>query len=100
MSASEVMLVAWALLIGGHWAHNEPTLSVNQVVEMVLAILIISFMDQTAAEPVAKGLAWIFLLSVLLGKNSIISSLSSSGGIKTSTATTKAALCQADRNRM
>jgi hypothetical protein len=83
------MIVGWGLLIVGHWAHKQPTLSVNQVVEMVAAILIISFLDQGQAEPVAKGLAWLFLAAVLLSSNSPLSALSASGGLKTTT--TKAA---------
>lgn len=82
MKASEVVIIAWGLLILGHWSHNEKTLSVNQVVEMVFAILLISFLDQGKTEPIAKGLAWLFLISVLLGKNSILSALSPQGGLK------------------
>lgn len=91
MKGTTIMIVAWGLLIVGHWSHNEPTLSINQIVEMVIAILIISFMEGTEAEPVAKGLAWLFLAAVLLSKNSPLNALSATGGLKTGTTKAKAA---------
>ncbi len=77
MSAGMVMLLAWGLLILGHWANNTQTLSIKQIIEMVVAILIIVLLDQSeATSPIARGLAWLFLVAVLLGNKSILTSLS------------------------
>jgi hypothetical protein len=76
MSATVVFLVAWGLLILAHWANSKPTVNVQQIVEMVVAILLIAFLDSNAnTEPIAKGLAWIFLAAVLLSNGSILNSL-------------------------
>jgi hypothetical protein len=64
------MLLAFALLIIAHWANNQPTLSINVVIEMVVAILIIALLDHGQTEPIAQGLAWLFFVAVILSKNS------------------------------
>lgn len=77
MSATLVMLVAFGALILAHWANNEPTLSVNVVIEMTFAILFIAFLESIpSTQPIAQGLAWIFLAATLLGSKSVLNSLS------------------------
>ena len=69
------MLIAFGLLIIAHWANSESTVTAKLVVEMVFAILLVAFLDQGSTEPIAKGLAWIFLVAVLLSKNSPLTAL-------------------------
>jgi hypothetical protein len=45
------------------------------MVEIVGAVVLISFLDQGKTAPIAQGLSWLFLASLLLGKNSILSAL-------------------------
>ncbi len=80
MSATTVMLIAFGALILGHWANNEPTISARVLVEMTFAILFIAFLENTAAAPVAQGLAWIFLIATLLSNKSILTGLSKATG--------------------
>jgi hypothetical protein len=65
------MLLAWGVLILSHWAQGTPNaVTVKQIVEMTVAILLIAFLDSNAnTEPVGKGLAILFLVAVLLSKN-------------------------------
>jgi hypothetical protein len=73
MSGAMIMLVAWGLLIITHWANNKPAINAKQIVEMVVAILLIAFLDSNAeTEPIAKGLAILFLVAILLSANSIL----------------------------
>jgi hypothetical protein len=73
MSGTTVMLIAWGALILGHWANGEPTISAGQVAKMVIAILMIAFLDSSpATEPIGKGLALIFLVAVLLSAKSVL----------------------------
>jgi hypothetical protein len=86
MSATTMMLIAWGALILGHWANNEPSVDVKQIAEMVAAILLITFLSENAQlEPIAKGLALLFLVAVLLGPKSIITGLSKIGSAKAPT---------------
>lgn len=75
MSASTVMLTAVALAILGGWANNTHV-TAKTVVEAIFAVLFIAFLDQGATEGIAKGFAWLFLVAVLLSKNSPINALS------------------------
>lgn len=77
------MLLAWALLIIGHWAHGKPTINAKQVIEMVFAILIIAMLDQGNTEGIARGFALLFLVAVLLGNNSPLTALSKVTGTGT-----------------
>jgi hypothetical protein len=80
MSAVTLMLLAWGALILGHWANNQNAVSVKQIVEMVFALLLIAFLESNGkTEPIAKGLAVIFLVSVLLGSKSVVSGISKIG---------------------
>lgn len=76
MRASTIMIIAVIAVVLGRWAHGEDAVpSPKAVVEAVFAIVVIAMLDQGKTEPVAKGFAWLFLAAVLLGKNSIITSL-------------------------
>jgi hypothetical protein len=78
------MLVAFGALILAHWANNEPTLSVKVVIEMVVAILFIAFLEGIPeTQPIAQGLAWIFLAATLLSSKSILTGLSKVTGTGT-----------------
>lgn len=74
-----VMLIAWGALVLGHWSHNQPTTNARQVIEMVFAVVLIAILEGTAAEPVAKGFAWLFLAAVLLRNDSILTGLAKAG---------------------
>lgn len=87
MSATVVFVIAWGALILSHWANNQPTISVKQIIEMVVALLLIAFMDQGETQPIARGLAWLFLAAVLLSNDSILTALAK----RTGTGTGKAA---------
>jgi len=68
------MLVAFGVAILGRWAHNQP-ITAGSVVRAVFAILVIAALDQGETEPVAKGFAALFLVAVLLGKNSPLNAI-------------------------
>jgi hypothetical protein len=73
VSATTVMLVAWSALILAHWAGNKPTVNVRQVIEMVMAILLVAFLESSErTEPIAQGLAWLFLAATLLSNGSVL----------------------------
>jgi hypothetical protein len=75
------MLIAFAAVILGHWANNEPTISQKVLVEMVFAVFFIAFLEGIPdAQPIARGLAWLFLAAVLLGNKSILTGLSKATG--------------------
>lgn len=78
-----VFAIAWGALILGHWASNKPTISVKQVIEMAFALIVIALLDQGETEPVAKGLAWLFLAAVLLRSDSVLTALASRTGAGT-----------------
>lgn len=81
MTATMIMAVAFGALILGHWANNEPTLSVKLVIEMAFALAFIAFLEGNAeTQPVARGFAWIFLAAVLLGNKSILTSIGGKAG--------------------
>lgn len=76
MNASSVMMVAMGLGIVGRWANNEDAVpSATGVVEIVFALLVISALDNGKTAPIAKGFAYLFLISVLLGNHSPINGL-------------------------
>ena len=87
MSATTVMLIAFALLIVTHWANSKPTLNVKTVIEMTFAVLFVAFLDSSAAtQPIAKGFAWLFLAAVLLRNDSILTGLAKTTGTGTAKA--------------
>lgn len=70
------MIVAIGAGVLGRWANNENAVpSAGGVVEVVFALIVIAALDQGTAAPVAHGFAWLFLIAVLLGKNSPINGL-------------------------
>jgi hypothetical protein len=84
VSATTVMLVAFGALILGHWANNEPTLSAKALIEMVFAVLFIAFLENIPqAQPIAQGLAWLFLAAVLLSSKSVLTGLAKATGTGT-----------------
>lgn len=74
MRASTIMIVAFGIAILGRWAHNQ-TVGAGTVVRAVFAILVVAALDQGQTEPLAKGFAGLFLVAVLLGKNSPLSAI-------------------------
>lgn len=84
MSATTIMLIAFGALILGHWANNEPTLSVKVVVEMIFAVVFIAFLEGIpSTQGVAQGFAWLFLAAVLLSNKSILTGLAKVSGTGT-----------------
>lgn len=85
MSATTVMLIAWAALVLGHWSHNQKAVpSAKQVIEIVFAILVIAFLEANpSSQPVARGFAWLFLAAVLLRSDSILTGLAKTTGTGT-----------------
>jgi hypothetical protein len=80
MSASEIMAFAVILALLGRWAHGvKNAVTAKIVVEVIFAVVVISFMDQGKTEPIAKGFAWLFLAGVLLSPTSILSGLAKAG---------------------
>ena len=87
MSATTIMLVAFGAVILGHWANNQPTLSVKVVIEMAFAILFIAFLEGIpSTEGIAMGLALIFLAATLLSSKSILTGLAKVTGTGTAAA--------------
>jgi len=75
------MLMAIAAAAIGRWAHNKNAVpSAKGLVEVVFALVVISFIDQGATEPIARGFAWLFLAAVLLSSNSPITGLANVKG--------------------
>lgn len=68
------MLVAFGVGMLGRWAHNQK-LTPGTVVRATFAILVIAALDTGKTEPIAKGLAGLFLAAVLLGKNSPLNAI-------------------------
>lgn len=77
MSATKVFGAAILLGVIGRWANNKKALpSVQGTLEVIGALFLVSFMDRGRTEPVAKGLAWLFLGAVLLSDSSPLTGLS------------------------
>lgn len=68
------MLVAFGVGIIGRWAHQQKV-TAGTAVRATFAILVIAALDTGKTEPVAKGLASLFLAAVLLGKNSPLNAI-------------------------
>lgn len=84
MSATTVMLIAFGALILAHWANSQPTISKNALIEMIFAVIFIAFLEGIPdAQPVAQGLAWLFLAATLLGNDSILTGLAKATGTGT-----------------
>lgn len=87
MSASEVMILGVVLLIVAHWASNKPAVSGHMVAEVGFAVLLIAILDHGTTEPVAQGLAWLFLVAVILSKDSPLNALKKIGTAPKTTTT-------------
>lgn len=84
MSATVVMLTAFGLLIVTHWANGKQTLTVKLAVEMAFALLFIALLEGIQdTQPIAQGLAWLFLAAVLLRNDSILTALAKVTGTGT-----------------
>lgn len=76
MSATGVMLIAMGTGVLGRWANNEPAVpDAKGTIEVIFALLVISALDGGRTQPIARGFAYLFLVSVLLSKNSPINGL-------------------------
>ncbi len=76
MSATKVFGAAIALGVVGRWAANKKALPpIQGVLEVIGALFLVSFMDRGKTEPVAKGLAWLFMAAVLLSDASPLTGL-------------------------
>lgn len=84
MSATKVFGAAIALGVVGRWASGKKALpSISGTLEVLGALFLVSFMDRGRTEPVAKGLAWLFMTAVLLSDSSPLTGLAkaeASGG--------------------
>jgi hypothetical protein len=84
VSATTIMLTAFALLILGHWANNEPAVTAKTVVELAFALFFIAFLENIpATQGIAQGFAWLFLAAVLLSGKSILTGLAKTTGTGT-----------------
>jgi hypothetical protein len=84
VSATTVMLAAFALLILGHWANGEPAVSAKTVVELAFVLFFIAFLENIpATQGIAQGFAWLFLAAVLLSGKSILTGLAKVSGTGT-----------------
>lgn len=84
MTATTVMLVAIGAALVGRWAHNQPTATVNGVVQTSFALVVIALLDQGQTAPVARGFAWLFLAAVLLSTNSPLTGIAAAVTSRTS----------------
>ena len=81
MSATKVFGAAIALGVVGRWANNKKALpGVQGTLEVIGALFLVSFMDKGKTQPVAKGLAWLFMAAVLLSDSSPLTGLAKAEG--------------------
>ena len=72
---------AIALGVIGRWATNKKALpSPAGTLEVIGALFLVSFMDKGKTEPIAKGLAWLFMAAVLLSDSSPLTGLAKAEG--------------------
>lgn len=57
------MALAVGLYVLARWERNEPAVTLEGVLGGLFAIIVIALLDQGKAEPVAKGLAWLFFIA-------------------------------------
>lgn len=57
------MMVAVALYIVHRWSSGGKVVDPKTIVESLFAVLVIAMLDQGKTEPIAKGFAWLFLVS-------------------------------------
>jgi hypothetical protein len=76
VSATGVFGAAIAVGVIGRWANNEKALpSLGGALEVAGALVLVSLLDRGSTEPVAKGLAWLFMAAVLLSNSSPLTGL-------------------------
>lgn len=78
------MFIAVSASVIGSWANNKP-ITIPKVVEAMFAVVVIAALDGGETEDIAKGFAWLFLVAVLLGKNSPINGIVKAAGGKPAT---------------
>lgn len=76
MRATYVLFVAFVLYGIGRWAHNESVASVKSVAGAAFVALVIALLDGGETEEIAQGFAWLFLVVILLSKDSPVSAIS------------------------
>jgi len=81
VSATKVFGAAIALGVIGRWANNKKALpGPSGTLEVIGAMFLVSFMDKGRTEPIAKGLAWLFMAAVLLSDSSPLTGLAKAEG--------------------
>ena len=76
MSATKVFGAAIALGVVGRWANNKKALpSTGGMLQVAGALVLVAFLDRGRTEPVANGLAWLFMAAVLLSDSSPLTGL-------------------------
>ena len=76
MSATGVFGAAIAVGVIGRWANDKKALpSLGGALEVAGALVLVSLLDRGSTEPVAKGLAWLFMAAVLLSDSSPLTGL-------------------------
>lgn len=81
MSATKVFGAAIALGVIGRWANNKKALpGPAGTLEVIGALFLVSFMDRGRTEPIAKGLAWLFMAAILLSDSSPLTGLAKAEG--------------------
>lgn len=63
MRASTIMMLAVMLYVVHRWATNQKAVDGKTVVEGIFAILVIAMLDQGRTEEIARGFAWLFLVT-------------------------------------
>lgn len=75
MRATHLMIAAFAIGVLGNWAHGKQTVTLKSLVQAIFALIVIAALDQGRTADIAKGLASLFLVAVLLGNNSPLTAL-------------------------
>lgn len=75
MKATHIMLAAFVIGIVGNWAHGKQTVTLKSLVQAVFALIVIAALDTGRTQDIAKGLASLFLVAVLLGNNSPLTAI-------------------------
>jgi len=78
-----MMLAAFAIEVIGNWAHGKQTVTLKALVQGAFALLVVAALDQGRTADIAKGLASLFLVAVLLGNNSPLTALAKITGTGT-----------------
>lgn len=92
MGATKVFGAAIALAVIGRWSAGKKALpTASGTLEVLGALFLVAFMDKGRTEPVAKGLAWLFMAAVLLSDSSPLTGLAKAEGASANSSVTAAA---------